>query len=970
MLNLYIAGQLVDLSDDVAIALTYQSTDLETPTVTKNTFSKSITLWGTPTNNLVFGNIWKLDHHITSGDYTQGGIFFDPKKRVDFVLEQNADIVERGYLQLNTISVENNVVKYSMTLYGGIGDFFYNLMYDASGNTMSLADLYYGWKDASGNVYTREEERTNKLIKWNSAYISSSWSAIKYGVTTDTIKNWITAVPTYSGLYDDFDSNKVLCNVGGFQEYEGYDPIRPYMPSQKTQDGSTYSITEDGYAIITAERDMVEWEVRDLRSQYQRPAIKFQAVAEAISNPENNGGYSVEWDASILESEYYTKSYIMFDRIKFEESSETELHNISYDSTPAVTPTEPVVNNIGISGLGSTYDIPNPAMYINNNGKYTIAGVPAGSNVYTSYATYMIVGGLVIPIFVIGGYLVRYEYTYGSYHSYSPYYFQTTGLGKYGDIDFGGKTATDYAKTLLAEKYGTMESNIIVTESELLRISDTDEFVFNPPMHISMNLPITQNQIEMKCTMEAVNFVYDPTTKQFITGSTNFDYSVLTKNDSDNWIIRYDSIELNMQSSSYEGVNDKWVDSNGNLINAYFDINELGFSLNNHIGKDVLLGGTKTPYDYLIGFTKQLNLRFRIDPPVKKVYIEPMTHYYKDELIDMTEKIDYNKAYTINPTLMNYKWYEYGLDTPESYASNLYNRKYPLEYGHYKFDSGYQFNADVKKLHEGLAYQNVVPYRMKGQLFNIIHTNLRYINIPQCVLPSKYTYTLWNASGESKDFDMLGYMATNPLANAYDAIHRLCCFDSDNGNMSDISACFVFYTGQFDSVDDMYLTDNLLRMAELNNGKACYIYTPSEKDKNNNYIAKSVKYNLPIFDRTCIDTNRYSSSTRTLNKVTSSWDFVLPKASFMLDSVVYDKSTTLYERYWKNYITDLYDTDSKSVECYCVIEDNPREALRKFYTFDNCVWVLNKITDYNPDVPHTPVKCVFAKVKDYQNYLK
>ena len=80
--------------------------------------------------------------------------------------------------------------------------------------------------------------------------------------------------------------------------------------------------------------------------------------------------------------------------------------------------------------------------------------------------------------------------------------------------------------------------------------------------------------------------------------------------------------------------------------------------------------------------------------------------------------------------------------------------------------------------------------------------------------------------------------------------------------------------------------------------------------------------------------------------------------------------TTIYEKYWKAYVEDLYSVNTRVVECH--IDHHGRESnqawLSLFYTFDNSLWVMTKIDSYDISSPD-PVKCTFTKVNDKAAYL-
>lgn len=157
-IRLYIGEQLADLPEGVNLPITYTTEDFKNPTIVKNSFSKTISLPNTEVNNKIFNYSYKLDRfqHIDS---------FNPSKRVDFQLFCDGDLIESGYVQLNNISGIGEDKKYNITLYGGLGDFFYGLKYKEDGTTKSLADLQFFVEDNSGNYRDKDDELTFNINK-------------------------------------------------------------------------------------------------------------------------------------------------------------------------------------------------------------------------------------------------------------------------------------------------------------------------------------------------------------------------------------------------------------------------------------------------------------------------------------------------------------------------------------------------------------------------------------------------------------------------------------------------------------------------------------------------------------------------------------------------------------------------------------------------------------------------------------
>ena len=156
--RLYIGDRLVDLPEGVSLPITYTTEDFKTPTIVKNSFSKTISLPNTDTNNKIFNHFYKLDRY-------QHPSSFNPSKRVDAKIFCDGELLESGYIQLNNITGIGEDKKYNITMYGGLGDFFYGLKYNEDGTTKTLADLQFFVQDDSGNILPKEKELTFNINK-------------------------------------------------------------------------------------------------------------------------------------------------------------------------------------------------------------------------------------------------------------------------------------------------------------------------------------------------------------------------------------------------------------------------------------------------------------------------------------------------------------------------------------------------------------------------------------------------------------------------------------------------------------------------------------------------------------------------------------------------------------------------------------------------------------------------------------
>jgi hypothetical protein len=88
-----------------------------------------------------------------------------------------------------------------------------------------------------------------------------------------------------------------------------------------------------------------------------------------------------------------------------------------------------------------------------------------------------------------------------------------------------------------------------------------------------------------------------------------------------------------------------------------------------------------------------------------------------------------------------------------------------------------------------------------------------------------------------------------------------------------------------------------------------------------------------------------------------------------VDRVSYSEDTTVYANYWKAFYDDQFDVNTKKVTCYVKLDRVNQDMMRKFYYFDNSIWILNKIDSFDI-TSYGTTRCEFIKVQDMQNYTR
>ena len=352
MIELYIENRKIDLNEDIEISFTYETIDPDKLSSIKNSFSKTVIIPGTPSNNITFGHIFRMDKYINYNSPGKIDTYYDPHKKVNWFIIKNGAVINRGYCTLDNILVKNERnITYQLTLYGGLGEFFYSLSYNEDGSPKNLANMYWNWfpklaLSGHGEQTTPTDENSRTLYKCTANIVASSYHNLNplytYEGTTDIEKD-VVFVPCYSGLYEDFDSKHMLVSTFN-QNYYSSTPyltndtkskLQKSFPDTYTEGdetyttiGRTFSSTDAyKYGLVTFSRDLDPWEAGDLRINELPVAVRLSKLLNVISQPDNNGGYDVIWDDEIKNSYHWLYSWVMLGKLKKEKD---ELNIVSF----------------------------------------------------------------------------------------------------------------------------------------------------------------------------------------------------------------------------------------------------------------------------------------------------------------------------------------------------------------------------------------------------------------------------------------------------------------------------------------------------------------------------------------------------------------------------------------------------------------------------------------------------------------
>lgn len=1013
MIELYLAGYKADTTTDLEIPMTYENISLGAPEAVKNNYSKTIKLQGTKNNNKIFGQIYRLDRSIIDGS-NDIGIYFDANKRVEYVLKYDGALYDRGYFKLDSIDNDRHIVQYNLTLYGGLGNFFYSLMYadsdDQEGIERNLGSLYYGIDDR-----TKEDENRVPLFEYNADFVKKSWQQRCSGLNMHEVPYWertnytmFCPIHTYGGYNDNFDSNKVLINTDAY----GQNDV-PYKITETTDDGN-YS-AKKGWVLIETPRDMTEDEIQDIRSHYQRLGIRLKNIYDAIKNPENNGGYEVD-DSAIedVQRAYINNGYLMLKQFDWEEINADFINTTikpSWDLTPMYVSTG---YNQATSSKFDVSEYLNPNAQIcllpelkiyygtntNLRDNYTTQGPGYGGSYSSSYSknrvlrkredtvkswlTYYFVKGytkngmeqFVTPIYMFGG-------TYG-----------------------GGRTGSSAKLQNKVEQYlldkfhlhrGTPGSSANATEfnytngqadeddegsargTTLWRLEETqDEGGYTKWLgnYIKIQVPITKETTKLRVYTGNLQYYSYYLQEWNDRGQNTYDnfgsgYPIISDTITNIWVDRgnRDGI-LKPNAQSFSFTNTYISDTEG--FNTQIYDGDVSLESDRHVlNKNAIFHGTPTPYDFLINLARMFNWKFLSDNNGKKVYIYSSKNFYQDSVTNIEDKLDFTK-YTITPTTAEHKYYSFALEQDDTYAKKLWESKYGQTYGMNVHRTRYEFAKDTHNILEDCEFKQTIPWRLASVYFN------RDIEgWPTPTLGNKYTVSLFKGS-DSKDFKYTGYLNTtlidrkkNISQNTQDAYPKLCCFDSDFSPVENDN-CLVFYDRlTFDSYDyqqvtNVQVSNNIEVCKELNDNN-CYYLCKGQDVYSSKYNTKKSTVAYIAGNQVPCFTNRfyYNGDLYFYSYKDEKNDITMN----MKNLYGFSKAYNLYDLYFKSEYSDMFDKDAKVIKIKYKLNEDPKDAMRKFYKFSNGIWLLNKVTNYSPK-HHNYVECEFLKVKNVNNYVQ
>jgi hypothetical protein len=160
--EIYVEDRKIDLLQDISTEFTYAIDDVSEFGSRNTSFSKTISIPGTATNNLVFGYIFELNNaNFTDNTLPNVGYNYNVTKQANCKIFIDKVQIFKGTLRILEIVIDKETIEYQCSVFGELGGFINqlgnkrleDLDFSAYNHTYSVANISASWDNAGGSGY-------------------------------------------------------------------------------------------------------------------------------------------------------------------------------------------------------------------------------------------------------------------------------------------------------------------------------------------------------------------------------------------------------------------------------------------------------------------------------------------------------------------------------------------------------------------------------------------------------------------------------------------------------------------------------------------------------------------------------------------------------------------------------------------------------------------------------------------------
>lgn len=930
-ITLKINGNKVDIvnSEEFAqqFAITYSFSDLYEPDKVTDSYSKSITLPGTANNNAIFGHIWKFDFNNVDK--------FNASQLSDFQLFLNNELWQTGTAQLQEISINDNVISYKVVLFGSI--------------TRVMSMLLNSDIDDDNNKLLRNLKYKSKLTHTlTPEMIGRMWYGYCHTGYVD-LHDYMQYIPCQNGLYDNFSSNKAL-------RYKNRKwVVGPVVESASNAD------------INSGDTEFDEYTMNEYRVEYQRPAMKMNKLIEQIcTDIAPDASINLDRDFFNNNNPYWNNTYLTLSQYTTETNEGYVTAEMDQNDVYMYVPLEEDQFTLDFKFMQTAGDFqlfaPDSSTviyYENISGKKTISiefkiRVLVMNDSTIRSDTYLLNGtwnGEIGDEMVIGKKLSRERWPVSA-KAYSGgmqsigvnggsglYAWARKNIANWGNMSDDEHTGSSIKNFTRIASAGYVYNSSYSTTYRYGYPISFDTLTTNPSwtptvdsyytwMPFKFNFDVSDLTGEGTIQLELSGITHNFTQWQLRpVGGGSSRYFLTAKKSLPVLFVIAPITKNNEWPSEAAGFTGKSVTANYNTAIRSGDNSNGEYSgvVSSRVTTDDMFDTTTTQGQVLLDYTKLLGLLYDVDKE-GNLNILSRNKYFNDyKIINWSSKVDYSKEIKFKPLTFDARYFEMKYKSGDTYYENKYKNEFGLEYGEKKINTGLAFNSETKQFLDTTIFTNTIISADVRRTYAGDDKGIFYMNEDPIPMPA-----LYEKDGETK-------------SNA------------------DLKYNLLFRKSYRDNQFNGYITCDSSIMMDSSNGGGEYCWWDRYQYGEGNDIAThciipAINYGgIPTFSTHYDD---------------YSWDIGLPRISY--DGTMsneYSSASTVYSRYWENYISEIYNVRNKILTCYVRLSwiEVLNFSFKNFVTINGVLYHPNKLINVNP-LSDDPVQVELIQVQDINAY--
>ena len=931
--RIYLENYQIDTDENSIIAMTMCYSYLEDPTTVAGDYSKTIKIPGTVSNNKIFGQIWNLDRTVLYGD-SNTSVYFNPSKKTEAKIYIGPELFKTGYVQLNNIIKDKNVITYEITFYSELCNVLHNLL-DSSLCNLNLP--------SSGLRHTINSSNIDSIN--NYAY-NNLGNYMKYGLTIDGVYDgfradyWLTKDSNGNLAVAQMDNNGTKYDTAMI--LQAYSPkVRPMVFVQTllnqirddyNRDSSTKLIYDDDYffnganpycvnSVMTcktydtdnASTVHVSLNADNFSASFGPDGgrVRLQLIPGTSSYVDDNGYLDLSslTTTADLRFECMLRIAGTLNQSQWQSATSSYTNNyygrrftsdIAYiQPTIVLVDAETDADAAFINAINTPWDVPEIPLYERYNNlyyPYIVSPIIYEQNPNT-------------PTFELA---FKNAFITGVRNDYIPN--PNTGQGTWVEVPEYNKMFFN----LDTKGYLDLDDD----DSKIydnIGVTDFFPFVFSSYGILTLTkkykvyVEFTTRSNKLKCVNKG-----NENTEIDITGWTVYGRCGIAEkypNNNSNYIYRNTqnfqsftaSLHPNCPVVSTSGKNCSFSGNTGITSGSYVSFKDM-------VDSDITQG------DFLINFSKLFGLVYDTDSIAydNSIRLKTRNSYHKDyKIIDWTDKIDYSKSFKQTPLTFNTKYLSLAYNPMESYYEKKYLKTYDDAYGIQKIDTGFDFNDNTTQLINNQLFKQTVMVKGEALLNGgPVPAYFDKANNERSPIDAQYSLLFWN-----QDSSLNNYTPSIRIIDDMESMH-------DESIGGDEEPCWV-------------------DTSTLNTYRSVKLHAPSTLRSHEIQQADDKKI-TQVF----------------------SWDLGYPQSNYAKWSTsTYPSSATIYSNYWKSYIADLYDVNTRILKCYVYLSptEMTKFSFKNFVKIGDTLWHPNQVIDYNP-LSKNPVQVELIKVNDISAY--